>query len=132
MVGGKVKSSTLVTSPGPSLGNHQNHSDYTRAPGRFLQVVCNYFHRRGHVLADCWSLQKQKPNALVHTVEEPGLVSTQGSQRAPVNNSENTYHPFISKQLVSLTGDGTAVPIRVLRHTEATQSLTAQNIIVWK
>ena len=75
-VGGKDKSSTSLNPPQPNSGNHRNQTDQ-RAPGRSRSVVCNYCHRRGHVMAECWSLQKKKTDALVHTVEQPDLVSSQ-------------------------------------------------------
>ena len=80
-------------------------------------------------MAECWSLQKKKTDALVHTVEQPDLVNSQGSQRAPVSRSESTYLPFVSEGLVSLTEDGDTVPIKILRDTGATQSLMVQDIL---
>ena len=80
-------------------------------------------------MAECWSLQKKKTDALVHTVEQPDLVSSQGSQRAPVSRPESTYLPFISEGLVSLTEDGDTVPIKILRDIGATQSLMVQDIL---
>ena len=99
-----------------------------RAPGRSRSVVHNYCHRKGHVLADCWSLQK-KSDALVHTVEESDLIGSPGSQRAPVIRPDNTYQPFIFEGLVSMTEDGIPVQIRLLRDTGATQSLMVQNVL---
>ena len=80
-------------------------------------------------MAEFWSLQKRKTDALVHKVEQPDLVSSQGSQRAPVSRPENTYLPFVSEGLVSLTKDGDTVPIKILRDTGATQSLMVQDIL---
>ena len=62
-------------------------------------------------------------------MEQPDLVSSQGSQRAPVSRPESTYLPFISEGLVSLTEDGDIVPIKILRDTGATQSLMVQDIL---
>ena len=100
-----------------------------RAPGRLRSVVCNHCHRKGHVLADCWSLQKKKSNALVCTVEESDLIGSPGSQRVPVNRPDDTYKPFISEGLVLLTEDGIPVPIKILRDTGATHSLMVQNVL---
>ena len=106
IAGGKDKSSTSLNLLRPGPGNHRSRS-----------VVCNYCHCKGHVLADCWSLQKRKSDALVCAVEDSDLIGSTGSQRVPVNKPDKTYQPFISEGLVSLTEDGISVPVRVLRDT---------------
>ena len=80
-------------------------------------------------MAECWSLQKKKTDAVVYTVKQPDSVSSQGSQRAPVSKPESTYLPFVSKGLVSLTEDGKTVPIKILRDMGATQSLMVQDVL---
>ena len=62
-------------------------------------------------------------------MEDSNLISPPGNQRVPVNRHDNTYQPFISEGLVSLTEEGIPVPIRVPRDTGATQSLMAQNVL---
>ena len=129
-IGSKDKSSsTSLNHPSRSnSGNPRNQTD-PRTSGRSRSVVCNYCHRRGHVMAECWSLQKKKADAVVYTVKQPDSVSSQGNQRVPVSKPESTYLPFTSKGVVSLTEDGETVPIMILRDTGATQSLMVQNIL---
>ena len=48
-------------------GRHDNSNNNNK----FSSVVCNYCKRRSHVMAECWSLQKKKTDALVRTVSKP-------------------------------------------------------------
>ena len=63
------------------------------------------------------------------TVEQPNVVSSQGSQKASVSRLESTYLPFLSEGLVSLTEARETFPIRILRDTGATQSLMVQDVL---
>ena len=143
-----------VTLPNPRApsGRHRNQHDYGRHDNvksfsRPSSVVCNYCKRRGHVMAECWSLQqKKKPDALVRTIRKPLEVPgiklknepPEGDQQlsdVPVEKKpqgaspDSSYLPFVSAGLVSLTAEGVAVPVKILRDTGATQSLLLQGVL---
>jgi len=48
-------------------GRHNNVRSFNKSSG----VVCNYCMKRGHVMLQCWSLQKKKSDALVRAVSNP-------------------------------------------------------------
>ena len=80
-------------------------------------------------MAECWSLQKKKTDAVVYTVKQPDSVSSQGYQRAAVSKPESTCLQFVSTGLVSLTEDGETLPIKILG---VTQSLMVQDILLFR
>ena len=124
----RSSSTSLNHPPRSNSANPRNQNDQ-RPSGRSRSVICNYCHRKGHVMAECWSLQKKKTDAVIYMVKQPDSLSSQSNQRVPVSMPESTYLPFISKGLVSLTEDGETVPIKILRDTGATQSLVVQDIL---
>jgi len=100
-------------------------------------------------MAECWLLQqKSKPNALVCTVSKPLRLSRMVVESKPgvavpddkfsvvvpekkpqEVEPDSTYLPFVSEGLVFLTENDATVPIRILRDTEATQSLLLQDVL---
>ena len=76
-------------------------------------------------------LYKRKVNTNSNAVVYP--VHNQPSTQSVLQNSEpceDNYHPFVSDGLISLTADSEAIPIKILRDTEATQSILAATILL--
>ena len=96
--------------------------------------ICSYCKRRGHVISECWSLEKKKANAtsnaVVRTVNPTSsaqpVVQSKDCTKKPCKGS---YFPFISEGRVSLTEDGETVTVKILRDTGATQTLLAGGIL---
>ena len=100
-------------------------------------------------MAECWLLlQKKKPDALVHSVQEPlgvsrtilemkpsatvpdsELLDVQSERKPQDVGPDRTYLSFMSDGSVSLTADGIAVLVKILRDTGATQSLLLQGAL---
>ena len=101
------------------------------APG----PVCSYCKRKGHVLSECWALERKKANNPVMIVSEkkqPLLHANQQCQlegRVMPEVSPEVEHPFVSKGFVSLTEGDPPVPVKILRDAGASQSLMLQNVL---
>ena len=137
--------------PRTTSGTHHTQLDNGKHNGakRSHLVIHNHYKRRGHVMVQCWSLQqKQNPDALVHSVQEPLGVSGTILENKPsgtVPDRElsdvrlerkpqeagpySIYLPIVSDGLVSLTADIVAVPVKILCDTGATQSLLLQGLL---
>ena len=68
------------------------------APG----PVCNYCKRRGHVIAECWALEKKRANNPVMTVVK-AKHRPQGGHKEKSETSPGKENPFVSEGFVSLT-----------------------------
>ena len=80
--------------------------------------VCAYCKERGHLLSECWALDrkdKKKGN---------GLVTTSGqSLRSQSSEIPNTFKPSISRRLVSIDGSNAEMKeIWILRSVTVTAS----------
>ena len=96
--------------------------------------VCHYCKRRGHVMSECWALERKEKNkhkaTLVVKKAEPARSATTETDRSPLRVSSTDYEPFISQGLVSLVGEeAQAQTIRVLRDTGASQSLLLEGVL---
>ena len=92
--------------------------------------VCFYCKRKGHIMSECWELEKKKAksNAVVNVKRDGNnLVTDQSTTTETAGGKE--VNSFISEGHVSLTAGADPVPIRILRDTGATQSLLAENIL---
>ena len=82
--------------------------------------VCAYCKRRGHLLSECWALEKKdkrKGNALVTT-------------RSHTSKTPETFKPFVSKGSVSTAENSADLKeIQILRDTGASQSLLAEGVL---
>ena len=77
--------------------------------------VCFYCKRKGHVMSECWELEKKKAksNAFVNVKRDgDNLVTDQSSTTETAGGNE--ANPFISEDHVSLTAGADPVPIRIL------------------
>ena len=91
--------------------------------------------RRGHVMLECWALEKKENKhkaILVVKKAESAKSATTPTDRslAPLRVSSTDYEPFISQGLVSLVGEeAQAQSICVLRDTGASQSLLLEGVL---
>ena len=95
--------------------------------------VCNYCKRRGHVLSECWAHEKKKVNNPVMTVIKQPLPhakhQSQPEDQVMPGMSLEEEHPFVSEGFVSLTEEDEQISIKILRDTEASQSLMIQSVL---
>jgi len=102
----------------------QDQSGHSRSMMLRSGPVCAYCKRRGHLLSECWALEKKekkKGNALVTTSDHS---SRKGTAKTP-----DTFKPFISQGSVSVDENGTEKPIQILHDTGASQSLLAEGVL---
>ncbi|KAL5012363.1 hypothetical protein ScPMuIL_010914, partial [Solemya velum] len=106
--------------------------------------VCNYCKKVGHVMSECYSLQRKeqrrkqsvpsvlamsKPSQKLSDIVEDSKVSVE------IKSSESDsvlekYSPFISEGFVSLTSDITNLkPVKILRDTGASHSLILDGVV---
>ena len=89
--------------------------------------TCNYCKRRGHVISECWTLERKRNNPssdlLVSTVNPPTTCIITPVENIDDTSSSTDYHPFVSEGYVSLSENGETVGVKILRDTGATQSL---------
>ena len=87
--------------------------------------VCAYCKERGHLLSECWALDrkdKKKGNGLVTTSSQ--------SLRSQSSETPNTFKLFISRGLVLIDGSNAEMKkIRILRDTGTSQSLLAEGVL---
>ena len=87
--------------------------------------ICAYCKRRGHLLSECWALEKKekkKPNALLTTTDHPSSTV--------VPKTPDTFKPFISQGYISIDQNSTErVPITILCDTGASQSLLVEGVL---
>ena len=96
--------------------------------------VCHYCKHRGHVMSECWALEKNKQKAtlVVKKTESAGSSITL-TDRSPLKVSNTDYEPFISQGLVSLVGEENhPQSIHVLRDTGTSQSLLLEGVLPLK
>lgn len=117
------KESSVGSSQGPDFGSKNR---------------CGYCRKYGHIMSNCWALQKKNkaqttPNALavgrLQVVNVPKQEKPKGKWPLSVDVIES-YKPFVSEGFVSLVGDDNNVrPIRMLRDTGASQSLILEGVL---
>ena len=90
--------------------------------------VCLYCKKRGHIISECWELEKKRtrsnPVSTICTKQQSSAASKQVNTLVEAE----TKNPFISEGYISLR-NGHGVPIRILRDTGATQSLLVEGIL---
>ena len=98
----------------------QDQSGHNRGMTLRSGPVCAYCKRRGHLLSECWVLErkdKKKGNA---------LVTTSGhSSRKVAAKTPDTFKPFLSQGSVSIEENGVGKSIQILRDTGASQSFAS-------
>ncbi|XP_065917657.1 uncharacterized protein [Dysidea avara] len=123
----KFKGTTAVP---PRTGDRNHHprdqdqSGHNRGMTLQSGPVCAYCKRRGHLLSECWALErkdKKKGNA---------LVTTSGhSSRKVAAKTPDTFKPFLSQGSVSIEENDVGKSIQILRDTGASQSLLAKGVL---
>ena len=103
----------------------QTHADGARATRSDIPV-CLYC---GHIISDCWELEKKKTRSNPVSTICAKQQSPVAFKQVNVPAKDEEKNPFISEGYVSLKKDGKAVPIHILRDTEATQSLLVEGIL---
>ena len=107
--------------------SHNNSGGGTR---RLNVSVCFYCKRKGHIMSECWEIEKKKAksNAVVNVKKDgDNLVTDQSATTETAFGKE--VNLFILEGHVSLIAGADPVPIRILQDTGATQSLLAENIL---
>ena len=130
--GGRTNSSGRqppMQGPRFRYGNSDRHHSEGPRPPRSSVPVCLYCKRKGHIIAECWELEKKKTKA-----NPVSMICTKSQNPAPVKQiieptKDEEKNPFISEGYISLNEGGQAVPIRILRDTGATQSLLVEGIL---
>lgn len=97
----------------------------------FPKLVCSYCKKHGHVMTDCWFLQKKNgqksTSALAYIKQVPRFKQEDFLSPDEVHDG---YKPFVSDGYVSLCdGSVPQKPIRILRDTGASQSLMLANVL---
>ena len=114
------------TSRAGGQGRGEGRDQRGRVPGG---PICFYCKRKGHVMSECWSLERKERNKTKSDliVQKAELAPT--VNKSPQSNVSE-YQPFISQGLVSLVGEeNKAKPICVLRDTGTSQSLILEGIL---
>lgn len=125
----KSKGST-VTFPPTTANKDSTHpreqdlSGHTRGMTLRSGPVCAYCKRRGHLLSECWALErkdKKKSNAMVTTsANSPGKVAA---------TTPDVFKPFLSQGSISIDKNGVETSIQILRDTGASQSLLVEGVL---
>ena len=116
-----------------SAGNAADGQRPRQSRGGSGGPICNYCKRRGHVISECWTLERKRNNPsgdlLVSTVNSPVTRNVPPVKNSDESLSSTDYHPFVSEGYVSLSEDGETVAVKILRDTGATQSLLVDNTL---
>lgn len=97
--------------------------------------TCAYCKKRGHVLAECYSLKRKNKAASQPASyrSEVGLcVSNLPVSRDDTNLDNHSFAPFIMDGFVSLPGESSErlkIPVKILRDTGASQSFILQDVL---
>ena len=87
-------------------------------------LVCVYCKRQGHLLSECWALEKKDKK------KGNTLVTTSGhSSRKVAAKTPDTFKPFISQGSVSIDENGVEKSKQILCDTGASQSLLAEGVL---
>ena len=108
-----------------NLRSHDNSELSRRQSG----PTCYYCKKKGHVMSECWALEKREKNKSKTDIV---AVKTQNSSSDGLScvESNEEYRPFIYDELVSLVGEeSNAKPIRVLRDTGVSQSILLEGVL---
>ena len=118
------KSSTTV--PESKTVKIGSNVDSTRPQQRNIHgqrsgPTCAYCKKRGHLMSECWILQKKEHKT--STLKGTKPISSVSSFKAP-----SSYQPFISSGYLSIQENSPPITITILRDTGASQSLLAEGV----
>ncbi|KAJ8031754.1 hypothetical protein HOLleu_25057 [Holothuria leucospilota] len=108
--------------------SRQKNDQVTSNKATFKNIICGFCHKKGHTMANCFTLAKLKEtetasNALTNVENSSEVVVTLRPNSKDQIKEE--YLPFVSEGFISLDGNSAHPPvkIKILRDTGATQSL---------
>jgi len=84
--------------------------------GQRSAPTCAYCKKRGHLMSECWILQKKEQ-------KNPPLKSTKPVSSVSSSKAPSSYQPFISTGYLTIKDNNPPIPITILRDTAASQSL---------
>ncbi|KAJ8038764.1 hypothetical protein HOLleu_16286 [Holothuria leucospilota] len=114
--------------------SRQKNDQVSSNKAAFKDISCGFCHKKGHTMANCFTLAKLKEtetasNALAIAENSSEVVVT----LRPNSNDKikEEYLPFVSEGFISLDGNSAHPPvkIKILRDTGATQSLLLDGIL---
>ncbi|KAJ8044158.1 hypothetical protein HOLleu_11541 [Holothuria leucospilota] len=113
--------------------SRQKNDQVSSNKAAFKDISCGFCHKKGHTMANCFTLAKLKEtetasNALANVENSSEVVVT----LRPNSNDKikEEYLPFVSEGFISLDGNSAHPPvkIKILRDTGATQSLLLDGV----
>ncbi|KAJ8025620.1 hypothetical protein HOLleu_33227 [Holothuria leucospilota] len=114
--------------------SRQKNDQVSSNKAAFKDISCGFCHKKGHTMANCFTLAKLKEtetasNALANAENSSEVVVT----LRPNSNDQikEEYLPFVSEGFISLDGNSAHPPvkIKILRDTGATQSLLLDGVL---
>ncbi|KAJ8043962.1 hypothetical protein HOLleu_11292 [Holothuria leucospilota] len=114
--------------------SRQKNDQASSNKAAFKDITCGFCHKKGHTMANCFTLAKLKEtetasNALANAENSSEVVVT----LRPNSNDKikEEYLPFVSEGFISLDGNSAHPPvkIKILRDTGATQSLLLDGVL---
>ncbi|KAJ8040086.1 hypothetical protein HOLleu_14281 [Holothuria leucospilota] len=114
--------------------SRQKNDQASSNKAAFKDITCGFCHKKGHTMANCFTLAKLKEtetasNALANVENSSEVVVT----LRPNSNDKikEEYLPFVSEGFISLDGNSAHPPvkIKILRDTGATQSLLLDGVL---
>ncbi|KAJ8018020.1 hypothetical protein HOLleu_44220 [Holothuria leucospilota] len=114
--------------------SRQKNDQVSSNKAAFKDITCGFCHKKGHTMANCFTLAKLKEtetasNALANVENSSEVVVT----LRPNSNDKikEEYLPFVSEGFISLDGNSAHPPvkIKILRDTGATQSLRLDGVL---
>ncbi|KAJ8042724.1 hypothetical protein HOLleu_09565 [Holothuria leucospilota] len=114
--------------------SRQKNDQVSSNKAAFKDISCGFCHKKGHTMANCFTLAKLKEtetasNALANVENSSEVVVT----LRPNSNDKikEEYLPFVSEGFISLDGNSAHPPvkIKILRDTGATQSLLLDGVL---
>ncbi|KAJ8033376.1 Protein split ends [Holothuria leucospilota] len=114
--------------------SRQKNDQVSSNKAAFKDISCGFCHKKGHTMANCFTLAKLKEtetasNALANVENSSEVVVT----LRPNSNDKikEEYLPFVSEGFISPDGNSAHPPvkIKILRDTGATQSLLLDGVL---
>ncbi|KAJ8032010.1 hypothetical protein HOLleu_25409 [Holothuria leucospilota] len=114
--------------------SRQKNDQVSSNKAAFKDITCGFCHKKGHTMANCFTLAKLKEtetasNALANAENSSEVVVTLRPNSSDQIKEE--YLPFVSEGFISLDGNSAHPPvkIKILRDTGATQSLLLDGVL---
>ncbi|KAJ8039979.1 Intraflagellar transport protein 25-like [Holothuria leucospilota] len=114
--------------------SRQKNDQASSNKAAFKDITCGFCHKKGHTMANCFTLAKLKEtetasNALANAENSSEVVVTLRPNSKDQIKEE--YLPFVSEGFISLDGNSAHPPvkIKILRDTGATQSLLLDGVL---